>query len=371
MLSKPLHLGLVRRGYSPSGGAESYLKRLGQGVRGAGHQARLFTTGEWPASEWSWGGITRVAADSAIAFADEMKRLRTQRDCDLLISLERIWECDLYRAGDGVHLAWLERKKHFQTALERVAERFTRKHRDLLRLEESLFARMKARRVVVNSQMIKGQIIESYGYPADRIDIIYNGVPVAEFLGASADRENSRRKFGIAAREIVVLFAGTGWERKGLRFAIEAIAGLNDPRFRLLVAGRGNDRKFRAKGVYFLGEQSDLRPAYAAADIFLLPTLYDPFSNACLEALASGLPVITTRHNGFSEIIEDQVHGSIVDRADEVQALRAALLYWADEDQRAASRPAILARAAEFDISRNVDRTLAIISQVAASAAST
>jgi len=56
-----------------------------------------------------------------------------------------------------------------------------------------------------------------------------------------------------------------------------------------------------------------------------LPSIYDPFSNACLEALASGLPVITTRDNGFSEIIENGVHGSIVDRSSDSAALRDAI----------------------------------------------
>jgi UDP-glucose:(heptosyl)LPS alpha-1,3-glucosyltransferase len=96
-----------------------------------------------------------------------------------------------------------------------------------------------------------------------------------------------------------------------------------------------------------------------------LPTIYDPFSNACLEALACGLPVITTRANGFSEIIEDRIHGSIIDLANNVARLRDAILLWSDPTLQAAARPAILNRASQFDISKNVEKTLEILTQVA------
>src|SRR6185436_2531806 len=112
-------------------------------------------------------------------------------------------------------------------------------------------------------------------------------------------------------------------------YATEAVGSLGEE-FRLFVAGRGRGRKVGGRAVQHLGAVRDLPGLYAAADIFLLPTLYDPFSNACLEALASGLPVITTRDNGFSEIIENGVHGSIINDASEIDAIREALLFWSD-----------------------------------------
>src|SRR5262249_48145535 len=91
------------------------------------------------------------------------------------------------------------------------------------------------------------------------------------------------------------------------------------------------------------------------------PTLYDPFSNACLEALAAGVPVITTRDNGFSEVIEDGVHGSIIHAPSDVEQICRALRYWADTARRQNARPAILGRAKQFDISINVDGTLDVL----------
>src|SRR6185437_302096 len=140
-------------------------------------------------------------------------------------------------------------------------------------------------------------------------------------------------------------------------------------KLRLLVAGRGDARGYKPKRFFteepvrFLGEISDLRLIYAAADIFILPSIYDPFSNACLEAVGSGLPVITTRDNGFGEIIKDGVHGSIVDLPNNVTALRDTIRFWSDESRRASARSTIIERASQFDIANNVAATLKILAQ--------
>src|SRR5205085_1282801 len=182
---------------------------------------------------------------------------------------------------------------------------FNRKHRAILRLEESLLCHGGARRVITNSRLVKEEITWLYGFPAKEIDLVYNGVPLDEFANATRHRVESREKFGLAEDEIAVLFAGSGWARKGLRYAIAAVDACGIAQMRLLVAGKGNQSLYRGRNVSFLGEIQELPALYAAADIFLLPTIYDPFSNACLEAFAAGVPVITTETNGFHEIIEE------------------------------------------------------------------
>ena len=373
MSNGKLTITFARRGYSPSGGAEAYLKRLAQGVVDLGHEARLVATDDWPTNEWSFGSITRVKANSAIGFADELKTTRPQLSCDVLMSLERVWCCNVYRAGDGVHQAWLNRRRRFEMPLQRFVRSLNRNHRDILQLEESLFARGGAGRVIANSEMVKDEIVDLYRYPADKIDLVRNGVPLDRFRSDPALREKSRVDLKLKPHEVALLFAGSGWERKGLRFAIEAFELCRDRKLRLLVAGRGDARGYKPKRFFteepirFLGEVADLRPIYAAADIFILPSVYDPFSNACLEALASGLPVITTRDNGFSEIIENDVHGSIVDRASDSAALRDAIQFWSDEWRRASARSITTERASQFDIAINVAATLKILFQSAAS----
>jgi len=364
-----MKIGFARRGFSPSGGAENYLKRLARGVHDAGHRVQLFTTKEWPAEEWSWGELTQLRAMSPIAFADELDPVWRKSGCDLLMSLERVWHCNVYRAGDGVHRAWLERRKKTSGPLRKLTAQFNRKHSGILRLEEALFRDRHADRVIANSQMVKDEITKFYDYPPTRIEIIYTGVPLEKFSKSKTRRSAQRRELGLRSAEIALLFVGSGWERKGLRETIEAVAACKNSQLRLLVAGHGDERNLKKKGVQFLGVVRDMPALYAAADIFILPTLYDPFSNACLEALAAGLPVITTRDNGFSEIIKDGMHGSIVDRAGNVGSLRDAIEFWSDATAREKAKPKILECASHFDISKNVERTLAVLLQPAASAA--
>jgi UDP-glucose:(heptosyl)LPS alpha-1,3-glucosyltransferase len=364
-----LNIALVRRGYSPSGGAEAYLKRLSDGIIKAGHEVQLIGTEEWPQEQWPFGSRTCLSAASAIGFADELEKLRPQLRWDLLFSLERVWNCDVYRAGDGVHRAWLARRRKFEIPLRQFVRAANRKHRHLLQLEESLFAARNASRVISGSQMVRNEITEIYGYPGDRIEIVHNGVPLDRFRFDPELREKSRANLHLKQDQIALLFAGSGWERKGLLFAIEAMALCKNRKLRLLVAGRGNARPYqttrlrfwREAPVQFLGEVADLVPLYAAADMFILPTIYDPFSNASLEALACGLPVITTRSNGFSEIIENGIHGSIVEGAGNLIGLRDAIRFWSDPLRRIDARSANIERASQFDISKNVAQTLDIL----------
>nr|UXE45089.1 lipopolysaccharide core biosynthesis protein RfaG [uncultured bacterium] len=372
-MTKKLRIAFVRRGYSRSGGAEAYLKRLADGVVRAGHEVQLITTDEWPEEHWSFGSIKRLRGTTVIGFADELEQIRPQLHCDVVFSLERVWRCGVYRAGDGVHRAWLARRRKFEIPLKQFVRGASRKHRDLLQLEESLFEERKAGRVIAASQMLVSEITDMYRYPADNIDVVRNGVPLDKFRFDPRLREQSRAELNLKQDQIAVLFVGSGWERKGLLFAIEALALCQNRKMRLLVAGRGDARRYkttrlrfwREEPVHFLGEVADLTPVYAAADIFILPTIYDPFSNACLEALASGLPIITTRSNGFSEIIDEGVHGSIIDNPANLVALREAIGFWSDSSRREAARSANVERASQFDISKNVAQTLEILTRAA------
>ena len=357
-----LTIGLVRRGHSETGGAEAYLKRLAHGLNQAGHATRLFTDSSWPAREWSWGPITRISGETARGFANELVKAEPKRDCDLLLSLERVWQCDVYRAGDGIHQVWMRKRDAASSAARRWFRRVSGKDRDTIELERALFTG-GARHVIANSEMVKWQAQEFYSYPPDQIDVVANGVPLTDFRPDPEARRIRREVLRLREDEVAVLFVGSGWERKGLRFAVRAVTSLGK-NMRLLVAGRGRRDFANQPNVQLLGAVRDLPGLYAAADIFLLPTLYDPFSNACLEALASGLPVITTRDNGFSEIIENGVHGSIINDASEIDAIREALLFWSDPERRRAARTAIVERASHFDITRNVEGVLDVLNHL-------
>ncbi|HEX3420512.1 MAG TPA: glycosyltransferase family 4 protein, partial [Candidatus Udaeobacter sp.] len=243
-MTKKIRIAFVRRGYSQSGGAEAYLKRLAAGIAKAGHEVQLVTTSEWPEDQWTFGSIKRLRATTVIGFADELEEIRPRLQCDVLFSLERVWSCDIYRAGDGVHRAWLARRRKFELPLKQFVRGASRKHRDLLQLEESLFEKRNAGRVIAASLMVVNEVIDLYSYPTDRIDLVRNGVPFERFSVDPKLREKSRADLNLREDQIALLFVGSGWERKGLLFAIEAMALCKNRKLRLLVAGRGDPRRY-------------------------------------------------------------------------------------------------------------------------------
>ncbi len=356
-----MRIGLVRRGYSASGGAEAYLFRFAKAAHAAGHEPVLICGPEWPREVWPHESVV-VAGKTPEDFADLLAERRESGGWDVLFSLERVLGCDVYRAGDGVHAAWLERRAQFEPAWRGWFRKFQRKHREIMELECGLFTG-GARRVIANSQMVKDEIIRHYGTPADHVHVIHNGVPTHR--ADPGARENIRAELGLAPTHYVAVFAGSGWERKGLRHAVAAMNALKIPAT-LLVAGRGGRGEQRAlpssDRVRLLGALSaeKLRAVFSAADVFILPTIYDPFSNACIEALAAGLPVITTTANGFAEILENGVEGNAVAPGD-IRALADALTLWADRKRRETIRPRLLEKAARFTVEENVARTLEVI----------
>jgi UDP-glucose:(heptosyl)LPS alpha-1,3-glucosyltransferase len=300
----------------------------------------------------------RVKSSSPASFARALVRERETNPCDVLFSLERVAACDVYRAGDGVHAAWLERRAKFEPKWKAWLRGLHPKHRELLALERQLFGSGGAKRVIANSKFVRKEIARRFGFPESRIDVIYNGLPPLRVEDGT--RETVRAELGIDEEEYVALFAGSGWERKGLRFAIEAVRRMGEDAPMLLVAGRGKPLD-AGRRVRFLGPRADVPRLLAAADVFVLPTIYDPFSNACLEALAVGLPVITTRANGFAEIIDPNVEGDLLTRPDDIDALIFSLCAWADPARREIIRPRLIAKAAEFSIERNLRETLAVL----------
>lgn len=353
-----LKIGLVRRGHSTTGGAEAYLIRLASSLQALGHTPVLVTTADWPDSRWINSHIMRLAGANPEEFAAAFRAAET--GCDIHLSLERVPGCEVYRAGDGVHAAWLARRNAYEPFWRRATRWANSKHAQLLKLEKEVFDPAKTKAVIANSRLVRGEILAHSDYPAEKIHVVYNGLSSPT---KPADRAASREKFGLDAKDLCALFVGSGWDRKGLRTAIRAVEKMKHAT--LLVAGRGPADAFRSTSVKFVGPTNDLAALFGAGDLFVLPTYYDPFSNACLEALAAGLPVITTPANGFSEILEPGTHGNIIPEGD-ASALAQEMEKWRDPQARDTARPLCLARAAEFSIERNAQETLRVLlSQVA------
>lgn len=352
-----MKFGFVRRGYSPTGGAEAYLKRLAGALAQAGHSSFLFGSASWPEQQWPFGERVVVAGHSPMDFSRALEALNPRSRCDFLFSLERVAHCDCFRAGDGVHQAWLERRARFEPFYKSFFRKFQVRHRELLELERQVFAKDGARTIIANSNLVKEEIVSRFEYPAEKVHVVYNGAPAQPIPPEL--REKARTRFGLEKDSLAIVFVGSGWERKGLRFAIEAIRKSKTRKLRLVVAGRGNPGKYPfSRRVRYVGPLTDTLPLLAAADLFLLPTIYDPFSNACLEALGAGLPVLTTRANGFSEVLRAGVDGEIFESPNDIEAIAGAIDAWADPQRRESVRAELIRIGSSYSMEKNVEGTL-------------
>jgi UDP-glucose:(heptosyl)LPS alpha-1,3-glucosyltransferase len=206
-----------------------------------------------------------------------------------------------------------------------------------------MFEHPRLRAVICNSEMVRDEIRRGFRVAPEKLHLVYSGVDLEHFHPRLRDslRGAARAELGCRPRDTLFLFVGSGFSRKGLGAAIEALARTANPSFWLLVVGRDREegrfmeqaqRAGLGERVRFLGARDDVRPLYAAADCFILPSRYDPFPNTALEALAMGLPSIVSSRCGAAEVVKAGVSGWICDPDDPAGIAR--LMQQADQALR-------------------------------------
>ncbi|MBF0528530.1 MAG: glycosyltransferase family 4 protein [Deltaproteobacteria bacterium] len=319
-----MKIALIRQKYTQFGGAERYVNELAGRLTVLGHQVHVLAR-EWESHDQidvvfhriHCGGPTFIRLP---AFARGVAEIVAKEKFDLVHSFDRTYSQDIFRAGDGCHVEYLSRRARVEGRWRGWLDRINPRHRAFLRLEARLFADPRLKLVLVNSRQGAEEIIRHYGWSPDKISVLYNGLDKERFHPGlrSQYRDEIRRELSLNEDAPVALFVGSGYARKGLR---ELIRSLSHLQLTLLVAGRDRPQPYAKLAsdlkltdrVRFLGPRSDTPRLYAAADVFVLPSWYEPFSNACLEAMASGLPVVTTKETGAAEVIGEGINGFLVD----------------------------------------------------------
>jgi len=375
-----VRLAIVRQRYNPFGGAERFISRALPALERAGAEVTLIARG---AEGWGARRVLRVdpfyigKVWRDWSFARAARAAWRRAGFDLVQSHERIPGCDVYRAGDGVHRRWLELRALAAPFLERLGIALNPYHRYVCAAERRLFEHPRLRAVICNSRMVSDEIRRGFRIAPEKLHVVYSGVDLAHFHPRKREalRGVARAELGCQPRDTLFLFVGAGFSRKGLGAAIEALKLANQRSFWLLVVGTDREsRRFAAQAaalgdrVRFLGGREDVRPLYAAADCFILPSRYDPFPNTALEAFAMGLPAIVSSRCGAAEIIEPGVNGWVCE-PDDVPGL-ARLMHEADRAMRSGSLPqAARATAERFGMDEMAGRLSTLYANLAREAA--
>jgi len=202
-------------------------------------------------------------------------------------------------------------------------------------IELLTFGRKSSKARIVVSECMKEDFRRHYGDAAEDIIVIPNGTDCDRFNPANRRlyRDSVRQRHIISAGDFVLLFVGDGWERKGVPYIIEALSLVPKPHVKLLIVGSGDEKfygqlaelKQVRERVIFVPHSRNLWEYYAASDIFVFPTRYEPFGLVILEAMASGLPVITSRSAGAADFATDGVDALLLGDPGDINDLAAKI----------------------------------------------
>ena len=357
-----MRLALIRQRAAPFTGGERFHEDALEALLERNVAITLYSR-DWPQTRLQLiepktvdpGFVGRWRRDAG--FAREVARQIGSAKADLVVSYDRVTCCDAYFANDGVHAARLDEWRRGATLGQRLRLVTDPWHRYLVSAERAMYASPWLRAVIVGSGMVRDEVVERYNLPAARVHVIPRCVDSEAFHpGVAGHRDAVRARLGVPAGALLFLLAGSGFERLGVAAALEALAEL-PASTHLVIAGRDRrEERYRALAqqygvggrAVFVTDESDLRPLYGAADVLVLPTVYDPCPDVALEAMACGLPVITSTKCGVAELVLEHDCG-LVCPARDVPGLTAQMRALSDDATRA--RLAANARGAVLPLS--------------------
>ena len=369
-----MKIAVIRQKFVNYGGAEQFVSGYTNQLANMGHDIHIFAN-QWTPSNHpninihSVRAIKRNSFLRVLSFAWFAKRLTRSESFDIVQSHERTLSQDVYRAGDGCHREWLERRSRYLPIVKKLFLRFNLFHRLVLMLEKRIFEGGECKKIIAISKMVKRDILKHYQLSEDRVEVVYNGVQLEKFNPSNRKlfRLEIRKQLGISDEEVMILFVGSGFERKGLEYLIKSVQYMKQKDWRLVLVGKGKLGKYlklaskeNQKKITHLEPIDAIEKLYAAADFFVLPSIYEPFGNANLEALASGLPIITTRNCGASEIIKPKKEGIVLEEPSDFKAIAEALDYMMDSKVRESMSRSARFLAEKFTQERNASEMLQI-----------
>lgn len=346
-----MRIGLVVEQLDPRrGGVEQWTWHYAQWLLRERHEVHVVARGVSAEVAQSPVIVQRIeAGPSRLEFADRAALQLRLLELDVVHDTGCGWYCDVFQPHGGSRVASFEQNLQLIPAWLRGLKRRTVGWLPRYREFERLAARQfddPHRIYLAISRMVANDLQHHHHVRPEQVRIVYNGVDCDRFSPAhrQSHRDHVRQAMQVADDETLLLIVAHNFRLKGVPTLIRAVGRLvrQGQRVRLaIVGGRkfGEYRRLAARAgcgsaVSFLGSHDDPVPFYAAADVYVQPTFYDPCSLVVLEALASGLPTITSRFNGAGELITPGVEGSIVDDPADDRELAEHLSRVLDEPRR-------------------------------------
>jgi UDP-glucose:(heptosyl)LPS alpha-1,3-glucosyltransferase len=387
--TRKLTIAILLDKFLPSRGGERYFSFLAEELSRRGHEVHLFASkieqeGERPYQVHLIPILHFPRSLRMLSYMLFSARMVKGYSFDVIHGLGQSLACNLLNPHGGVEKAYLKQEfasissgwYYWYRALRRY---LSARHYLELWIQRRLYSTDRLKRVIAISNMVKRDIIAHFNFPEEKIAVVFNTVDLDRFNPSIRERfrQSKRTELTVTDSTIVLLFAGNNYRLKGLEPLLHAVAVLRKrlpgTPLRLLVLGRGQMWLYRrmaarlgvADAVQFLGPVKSMEPYYAAGDIYVHPTFYDSCSLTVLEALACGLPAVTTRFNGASDAILSDEGGKIVQDPANADEIADAIALYFDEGRRKRARIVARGWMEKYPPSRNVEETLAVYYQVA------
>ncbi|HUL29356.1 MAG TPA: glycosyltransferase family 4 protein [Thermodesulfobacteriota bacterium] len=354
------------------GGAERYLVDLCTRMANEGHEVHVYAERR---EEESPGihfhpvkAIPFPKSLRLLSFATRATRAIENGNYDIAFGVGNTLKADILQPHGGVHWAWFWRslkasENPARWAVKFLGRVFSPKQWVSGWVEDAPYRTKRLRAIVAISDMVKQDMMRWYQIPEERIHVVYNGVDTERFHPRNRQyRDEVRRRHRIG-NDVVILFVSNNFRMKGLNFLITALAKVKKESslpFKLLVLGRDRpdshlrlaQEKEIAEEVIFAGSTNEPEKYYGASDFLVHPTFYDACSLTVLEALASGLPVITTHANGASGIITQGQEGFVISDPKD-QALAEKILVFLNREKLEKASIAARRLAESYSLERN------------------
>jgi UDP-glucose:(heptosyl)LPS alpha-1,3-glucosyltransferase len=335
---------LIKSELFRTGGLEKYTWQLAQDFCSLGAKVTLLTSGS-PSSFFEHP-LLKVVSLPTHSPLSVINVLQFDKACNaylvdhrspVIFSLDRLRFQTHIRAGNGVHAAYLQRRKQEEGLMKKLSFAINPLHRTILSLEKKAFEHPDLKMLFTNSEMVKKEILQFYNTDPQKIHVVHNGV---EWNGMRQAFENWEVQRKIAIQDLHLdpqafqfLFIGHNYHRKGLEKLLYALSLLKQEHFQLSVVGKEKDpshfiRLIQKLGlsekVFIFGPQKETLRFYQLADCSVIPSLYDPFANVTVEALAMGVFVLSSKHNGGHEVLTDK-NGLVIDDLDDAASFAETL----------------------------------------------